>query len=506
MSKTIAIKNNKNEINEYILVSEEDYNNVIKYKWRLYITKDGYKSITGKVNRIDIRLSHFLLGKPQCGNVIDHIDNNSLNFQRNNLREITYSENSQNKKKTSIETSSKYIGVYCPKNSKNKNKWSVRCSGINLGYFENEIDAGIQYDKYVLLKFGEKANTNNLISFDEVKDLNINDLIHQKNKELPNNIYKDRSKYFCRILYEKKTYKSPYVNTVEEAIKELEILTEKVNELKKNKEIEHNNQEISRDEKGNAIIYLNKDKTKYTIVDDDLWHELSKYSWYLRYDNYIVCKINSKMVRMHRYILNAPKELNVDHIDNNPLNNKKENLRLCSQSQNCFNKTKTIKSTTSQFKGVSFSKQNNKFMTTIWHNNIKYNLGSYENEYIAGLAYNLKAQELFGEFSNLNNIELNIEKYEKYKTEILENWNKNKSSQFVGVTYKDNSYISYITHNKKRIFLGNYKNENMAGLAYNLKKIELNNKDKSQLKLNKLDLSKELYEEYKKEILEKWNK
>ncbi len=502
----IPLRNKNKEIIDYILVSEEDYEKVNKIKWHISLSKDGYKHVTGKINNRDIRLSHFIFGKPKDGYIIDHIDNNSLNHQKENLREITYSENSQNRNKTTKETTSKYIGVSYKKNI---NKWCAQYSCNNLGNFENELDAAKQYDKYILLKFGEKANTNNLIKFNEVKDLNISDLIQNKKKrELPDNIYKDNSfkngKYFSKIIYNKIQYKSPYFDTIEEAIKELEILTKKINETKKNNEIKHNIQEITRDENNNAIIYLNKDKTKYTIVDDILWYNLCKYSWRLRENNYVVGKINNKDVRMHRYILNAPNNIYVDHIDNNPLNNKKENLRLATAQQNSFNKSKTNTNCTSKYKGVSYSKQNKKFMATLFYQSIKYNLGSYNNEIIAGLAYNIKAQELFGEFANLNEINLDTKTYEEYKKEIYSNWNKEKKSKFIGVGFKNNLYTSNININKKQIYLGGFKEEIQAALAYNLKKIELNNNNSEGLKLNQFDLDDETYEKYKKEIMEKW--
>jgi hypothetical protein len=511
--KKIPLRNNKKKIIDYALVSNEDYEEVNKYKWCLCIKKDGYKQVSGIINKINILLSHFIKGKPKDGYVIDHNDNNSLNNCRDNLREITYSENSQNRKKTTKKTTSQYIGVSYAKNMK---KWNTKCCGNDLGHFENEIDAAKQYDKFILLKFGKKANSNNLITFDEVKDLDINDLIvkkkEKKDKDLPNHIYttnKERNiKYFCKIEYDKIRYRSPDVGTIKEAIKYLDDFTNKINEIKNNKEIEHNNQEITRDENNNAIIYLNKDKTKYTIVDDDLWYELSKYSWSIRDDNYVIGKINSKNIRMHRYILNTPKDLYVDHIDNNSLNNKKENLRPATPSQNNFNRTKSINEFShSQYKGVTYSKEHKKFLAVINHKNIRYNLGCYENEVIAGLAYNLKAQELFGNFANLNIINLDNETYEEYKKEIYKNWINKKTSKFIGVSKnKNNLYRVYIHIDKKKIFLNSYKEELQAALAYNLKKIELNKNKLDNLKLNELNLDNETYEKYKKEILEKWNK
>jgi hypothetical protein len=61
----------------------------------------------------------------------------------------------------------------------------------------------------------------------------------------------------------------------------------------------------------------------------------------------------SASVSLHRVIMNAPKGLVVDHIDGNPLNNVRSNLRLCSQSQNAKNRRVNANSRTG-IRGVSY--------------------------------------------------------------------------------------------------------------------------------------------------------
>lgn len=69
---------------------------------------------------------------------------------------------------------------------------------------------------------------------------------------------------------------------------------------------------------------------------------------------YINCK--GKRVSLHRYLMNPPKEKVVDHINHNPLDNRKENLRVCTHSENNQNKSKAQSNSQSGIRGVYQSK------------------------------------------------------------------------------------------------------------------------------------------------------
>ena len=93
------------------------------------------------------------------GMVVDHIDGNSLNNRRSNLRLCTVSQNHQNRRRTY--GSSKYKGAWW---DKRRNKWvaAITFKGkyIYLGFFDNEIDAGKAYDRKAAELFGEFAYLN----------------------------------------------------------------------------------------------------------------------------------------------------------------------------------------------------------------------------------------------------------------------------------------------------------------------------------------------------------
>ena len=109
------------------------------------------------------------------------------------------------------------------------------------------------------------------------------------------------------------------------------------------------------------------------------------------------------MIYMHREILNAPSELQVDHIDGNKLNNHKANLRLATLWQNTFNVSKR-QHTTSIYKGVYWHKGANKWCAFLWFNQKYVYLGLHMSEVEAAKAYNEAATKYFGEFAKLNNV------------------------------------------------------------------------------------------------------
>jgi hypothetical protein len=108
------------------------------------------------------------------------------------------------------------------------------------------------------------------------------------------------------------------------------------------------------------------------------------------------------MIYMHRVIMNTNQR--VDHWDHDGLNNRRSNLRVCSQTQNLGNTIKR-ENTTSRYKGVSWHRAGNKWMAQIRFQSSRAYLGSFVDEKDAALAYNRAAQELFGEFALLNDIQ-----------------------------------------------------------------------------------------------------
>jgi len=94
-----------------------------------------------------------------------------------------------------------------------------------------------------------------------------------------------------------------------------------------------------------------------------------------------------------------------DHQDGNGLNNRRYNLRAATPSQNVCNRSKNRSiCTTSQYKGVSFWKNDRKWVAEIRVQNERIFLGSFTDEHDAALTYNRAAKKRFGEFARLNRI------------------------------------------------------------------------------------------------------
>lgn len=116
---------------------------------------------------------------------------------------------------------------------------------------------------------------------------------------------------------------------------------------------------------------------KYALVDKDDFEKVNQCSWNCLKIGYAQ-KNSGNKVYMHRFIMNAPKGTYVDHINGNKLDNRKSNLRLCTQSQNMANSGKKI-TNTSGFKGVSYDKKAKKWGVYLTFN-YKHIFGGYYDD------------------------------------------------------------------------------------------------------------------------------
>ena len=154
------------------------------------------------------------------------------------------------------------------------------------------------------------------------------------------------------------------------------------------------------------LSHQGKYKGKYVaLVDDEDYQYLGSFNWCVMKNRNTfyagrAIRIDGRQTSqlMHNAIMNGK---GIDHRDMNGLNNQKSNLRFCTISQNQMNKRKKI-NCTSIYKGVYFEKANKKWRARIKINGKAIHLGYFMSEVDAAKAYNEKAAELFGKFTNLN--------------------------------------------------------------------------------------------------------
>lgn len=143
------------------------------------------------------------------------------------------------------------------------------------------------------------------------------------------------------------------------------------------------------------------------LIDVEDAQILVDYSWHIaQHPNRDKCYVRGwskerKKVLMHRAILKPLKAQTIDHINQNSLDNRRCNLRISTNSQNGYNRTKP-KSNTSGFKGVS--KSGKKWVANIGFAGTRIYLGTYDTRYQAAQAYNIAALKYHGEFANLNEL------------------------------------------------------------------------------------------------------
>jgi hypothetical protein len=145
-----------------------------------------------------------------------------------------------------------------------------------------------------------------------------------------------------------------------------------------------------------CTIWIESNGSVFPCLYDEVDHGvISQYSWsisgeYARSGGYIY---------MHRLILGLTHpELQVDHIDHNGLNNQRSNLRICTRSENQFNRQKQAGS--SQFKGVT--RRSGKYIAQIKYNNQTIYLGIYRSDLSAAKAYDRASRQLHKEFGLTN--------------------------------------------------------------------------------------------------------
>ena len=157
------------------------------------------------------------------------------------------------------------------------------------------------------------------------------------------------------------------------------------------------------------IVLYDRDNMEIAraLIDLEDVDKVKDYKWHLDSGGYIV---NSKVGKLHRFLMNPKDNEIVDHINGNPLDNRKCNLRVCSQNQNMMNQQKR-KNTSSKFKGCSWAKNKSKWCVHIQINKKIKHIGYYNSEEEGAISYDKAAIKYYGIYAKTN---FPIENYYSY--------------------------------------------------------------------------------------------
>ena len=143
-----------------------------------------------------------------------------------------------------------------------------------------------------------------------------------------------------------------------------------------------------------------------TQIDASDLHKVAGFNWFAVVQSHTVYAVRrvsgvkgkGSKISMHRQIIGATDDIHVDHVDLNGLNNRRENLRIATPQQNCFNRRKT-RANTSGFKGVCWNKRCGKWQAGIRINGKTTHLGLFETAEAAHDAYCQAADQHHGEYA-----------------------------------------------------------------------------------------------------------
>ena len=160
------------------------------------------------------------------------------------------------------------------------------------------------------------------------------------------------------------------------------------------------NEIVKYEDHAEVILYdkYGNEKARALIDLEDI-DRIKQHRWYFdgRYVRGHVSKSNRQ--KLHRFIMNISSEMVIDHINHNPLDNRKCNLRVCTQQQNCINKVKQSNNT-SGHSGVGWYKKYNKWRARIQVNGKQILLGYFEDKNEAIAARKQAEIDYFGEYRN----------------------------------------------------------------------------------------------------------
>lgn len=208
------------------------------------------------------------------------------------------------------------------------------------------------------------------------------------------------------------------------------------------------------------------------LIDDVDYHLIKEIPLHLkksRKENTFYVRVSRKLgcIGLHRYLMGNPVGFQVDHKNNNPLDNRRENLRIATPAQNNFNRI-FANNNKSGFKGVFWAVDKKCWRAVVQFNRRRFFGGYFDCKIDAAYRYNELALEHFGEFANLNVFTDEDNSKRLHQKLPPKGMSRNASSGYKGV-YKmtDKCFVAHIRVNSKKKHIGCYKTIEQAAISYN---------------------------------------
>jgi hypothetical protein len=162
----------------------------------------------------------------------------------------------------------------------------------------------------------------------------------------------------------------------------------------------YNKRDVIDNGDGTASVPLTKGYT--ALIDTGDIPLVCPYSWHARTTAsgsvYAATRLRDEgqtFVYLHRLLTSAPRDMEVDHINRDTLNNRRENLRVCDASLNAVNKRKQRNGKSSRFKGVFWDTRRGLWRSEFRYKNVK-KQGRFSTERDAAIFYNASVIAVFG--------------------------------------------------------------------------------------------------------------
>jgi len=342
------------------LVSKEDYENVNQYSWSQ--DKGGY--VRGKANGKMIGLSRFIM-KPTEREIVDHINQIRTDNRRENLRVTVTALNNGNKSKAAGK-SSKYRNIHFNK-KENQFRAQISIGGktTSLGAFKDEIKAAEAVDKYIVHNKLDYIHLN----FPEKREAYLKEEYVAPEKLIRTNKYEGTrtkgKRFVCTFSSNgKQIYIGTFDSELECANKYDEyITTHNIPNRKLNfpeKYSDYNPRVIKMQGKiydDNTIQLIIPGDDRIVLIDRDDYEIVKYFKTHIeKKQGYVKISKDRNCICIHRFLMGATDPLIfVDHIDSNPLNNRRSNLRMSNAGLNGQNKSKrNAENVSSKYIGVHF--------------------------------------------------------------------------------------------------------------------------------------------------------